>query len=91
MIRVPGGPSEAERARWLADLSEALEDAQQLLQRLGISATDNPLAMELYLRIEGARFEIQALRLSGSSDWLEISSPKRSQKLPWRQRKDPER
>ncbi|MES2119210.1 MAG: hypothetical protein V4513_01370 [Pseudomonadota bacterium] len=87
----PGGRSGAERARWLADVSEALEDAQQLLQRLGIGATDDPLAMELYLRIEGARFAIQALRLSRSSDWSEISAPKRSQKLPWRQRENEDR
>lgn len=91
MVRVPGGRTAAERVRWLADLSETLDEAQLLLQRMGVSATDNPLAMELYLRIEGARFAIQALRLGRFDDGSEVFHPKRRQKLPWRLREDQER
>lgn len=85
---IPCGKSAAERARWLAELSAALDEAELLLQRMGVSATDNPLAAELSLRIEGARFAIETLRLGRSGDWSEVSHPKRSQKLPWRQRED---
>lgn len=83
---VPGGRAEAERARWLAELSDALDEVQLLLQRMGVSATDSPVGAELSLRIEGARFSIETLRRERRDEWSEVSRPKRSQKLPWRQR-----
>ena len=54
-----------ERARWLAELTVALERAQRLMQELGAS-DGNVEAAELYARIEAATAEVQALRLRRS-------------------------
>ena len=71
----------AERARWLAELSEALDEACALVTRFAFVA-DNPAdAFDLYLRIEAARLEVQALRVSRSvcprdenaPEWTDLS------------------
>lgn len=54
--------SVAERARWLAELAAAVDEAQVLLWRIGVLEGDNPDAKELYGRLEGARAEIECLR-----------------------------
>lgn len=51
----------AERSRWLADLAEAIDQAQQLAWRLG-SEEGGGEAMDLYERLETARTEVEALR-----------------------------
>ena len=55
----------SERARWLAELSTAIEEAQCLLWRLGVSEGDSCEAKELYGRLETARAETESLRLRG--------------------------
>ena len=68
-IDVVGGPSDlspADRARWLAELSEALDQALVLITRFALAADHQGEAFELYLRIEAARLEIHSLRLSRS-------------------------
>ena len=82
MRRVPSEASAAERARWLAELGEALAEAQVLAWHLGLARGD-PQAMELYGRFESAIAEVQSLRLGGriaasaedGPDWTEI--------IPW--------
>ena len=61
-MRVPSEASSAERARWLAELAEALIEAQQLVWQIGF-ASDHPEAMELYGRIEAALSDVQRFRL----------------------------
>ncbi|MFL6752191.1 MAG: hypothetical protein ACJ8FL_03055 [Sphingomicrobium sp.] len=69
-----------ERARWLAELAAALEQAQQLAWSLGLDEDSSPEAMELYGRLEAARAEVQALRLgrfrvapdNSAPDWTEL-------------------
>jgi hypothetical protein len=63
MCSVPTEAPAAIRARWLAELSEALDSAQRLLARLNSVDADSA-ALELYARIEAARFEVRSLRLS---------------------------
>ena len=80
--RLPIEVSGAERARWLAELSVAIEEAQRLLWRLGVSEGDSSAAKELYGRLELARAETEWLRLRGlrrvtedfTPDWTELMS-----------------
>jgi len=54
------------RACWLAELADALDEAQQLAWRLG-ELDDGPgEAMALYGRLEAAREETEALRIARS-------------------------
>ena len=69
----------AERARWLVDLANAIDQAQQLAWRLA-HEEGHPEASSLYSRLECAREEIDALRRSGwadvrqdfPSEWIEL-------------------
>lgn len=54
----------ADRARWLAEVAGALDRARALLIDLGTGTQPSAEEIELYLRIEAARLEVQALRLS---------------------------
>lgn len=51
-----------ERARWLSELSIAIDEAQWLAWRIGVVEGHNPEALELYVRLEIARAEVEALR-----------------------------
>ena len=62
MKRVPAMISATERARWLAELASAIDEAQILLWRVGVAEGDNADARELYGRLEAARGEIECLR-----------------------------
>lgn len=73
MERVPGVSIAANRARWLAELSESLAQAHTLLLRLD-ATTDG--AMELHLRIEGARLTVKALQLRSMGHFSEPADPK---------------
>ena len=61
-------PSAAERARWLAEVAQTLDQAQMLVERmgdgLGDGLGDSGERAELIQRIEGARRMTRALRLS---------------------------
>ena len=61
-MRVPTCISVAERARWLAELAAAVDEAQVLLWRIGVLEGDDADATELYGRLECARAEIECLR-----------------------------
>lgn len=69
----------AERACWLADLTQAIDDAQRLAWHLS-SDGSHPEAMDLYARLELARIEVEVLRGNGwasvpqdcCSDWTEF-------------------
>lgn len=58
-----------ERARWLAELAQAIARAQWLAWRLGVIEGDSEEARELYGRLETVRTEVDALRFG---DWVEI-------------------
>jgi hypothetical protein len=60
--RVTNRDAAAKRARWLAELGEALDDARQVTKQLG--AAEGRIEMvELYARIEAVRLEVQAMRM----------------------------
>jgi class 3 adenylate cyclase len=52
------------RARWLAELAEALEQAERLLKRVAAGNRYDPMILELELRIGAARGELESLRTS---------------------------
>ena len=77
MCSVPIEVPPADRARWLAELAEALDDAQRLFRELEWTSITRADAFELYMRIEAARLEVQSLRLSRSLRPRSELSPER--------------
>ena len=79
MHRGPDHLVALERARWLAELTQAINQAQKLAWRLGVAEADVEEARELYARLEGVRAELEALRSNGwtnvrrevEPNWLE--------------------
>ena len=71
----------SDRARWLAELSAALSDAQQLLFDLDFSVLVRSEGAELFQSIEAALIEVRSLQLSRSvcprpeidPQWTEIA------------------
>jgi len=53
--------ADAARLRWLSDLAIAIDEAQQLSWRIGIGENRNSEAMDLYVRLEIIRAEVEAL------------------------------
>lgn len=78
MCSVPTEVPAAARARWLAELSQALDEAHQVLVKLQLSADGRPDAMELFARIEAAKLEVQSLRLSRSLNPRKENDPNRT-------------
>jgi len=69
-----------DRARWLAELARAIDEAQQLVWRLALLRGDSVSSSEIYGRLEAARDEVQRLQRSGRQqtrlrldhDWTEL-------------------
>ncbi len=74
----------AARARWLAELEAALDEAQKLICSRGLGPGCGPAAMGLYVRIEAARLEVRALRLRSRRIPGDEIDPKRTEQLPWK-------
>ena len=76
-----------ERARWLAELSTALNEARRLANELG--ATDARMeALELCARIEAVRREVESLRFRQISQADVQLGPKWIKSPPWQQHID---
>ncbi len=75
--------SPAERARWLAELAKAIDEAQKLAWRLGVKEGDSTEAKELYERLEAARIEVDALRRGGFHAARSQKFPEWLDLLPW--------
>ncbi len=77
--------SGGRRARWLAELSAALDEARLLVKHLG-GAEGRLEAVELYARIETLRLEVEAIRLGQRYARSEDSYPNWMIPLPWQRR-----
>ena len=84
MDQLSAESSGAARAQWLAELSDALEQAHNLMWKLGIGDGGGPAAMELYLRVEAARLEVQALRLGRRYRPVDEIDPQWTEASPWK-------
>ena len=89
LFSVPIDVSAAERARWLAEVSEALDCARELLARLDLDPVKRPAALELHLRIETALLEVRSLRLSRSMQSRPQFGPERIENGLWHSRASP--
>ena len=55
-----------DRARWLAELARAIDEAQQLVWRLAGLRGDNVRSSEIYGQLEAARDEVERLQRSAN-------------------------
>ena len=83
MCSVPAEVPPGAKARWLAELANALDDAQQLLMRLALHPEERAAARELHWRIEAARLEVQSLRVSRSVRPRDEIGPERIESAAW--------
>ena len=81
VVRVPSGDSAAYRARWLAELSDALDDAGELLAEFGEMPRDTA---QIRSRVEAARREVLALRLRTSGGGGDDFGPEWTDNMPWK-------
>jgi hypothetical protein len=78
---VPTGVTGAQRSRWLAELSEALQEAQRLLWQIDAGGLRSVDALELSARLEAAHAQVRSLRLRNSQS--AINSAPEWTNLPW--------
>jgi hypothetical protein len=83
VIRVPTDVSAAERARWLAELAQALEKAQGLVTRLAVAGRRKSEVLDVCARLEAVRAEVQSLRRSRTSESVANIDLNWSKQLPW--------
>ena len=83
MFEVPNAGSAAERARWLAELADALDEARDLVRQLGIEEGRID-AIDVAARIEAVRNEVQTMRLMRSSGGGQDFDPEWIKNIPWR-------
>lgn len=84
MLQVQREINAAAKARWLAELDDALDQARQLIKVLG-AADGQFQAIQLYSRIETLRLEVKAMRLGRRVSAADEMHPKRSESSPWQQ------
>jgi acyl-CoA reductase-like NAD-dependent aldehyde dehydrogenase len=83
VIRAPTEVSAAERARWLAELAQVLEKAQELVTCLAVAERRKNEALDVCARLEAVRAEVGSLRRSRASESVANVDPDWSKHLPW--------
>lgn len=83
MFSVPTEVPAADRARWLSELADTLDEAHRLLFELDLDEDSVPSARDLYARIEAARLEVQMLRMGRSIARRRETGPDWSNLIPW--------
>lgn len=77
------GELAAQRARWLAELAGALDEACELVERLA-TGESHAVAIDLSARIDAARSEVETLRLKRSRGGGQDFGPEWSNGVPWK-------
>jgi len=80
--RVSGEDSAVQRANWLAELAQALEDARRAAKELRTERGAD--TAELSARIEAASVEVRSLRLKRSGGGGQDFGPEWSENIPWK-------
>jgi hypothetical protein len=83
VIRVPTNVSAAERARWLAELAQVIQEAQELVSQLAVAGGRRSEALDVCARLEAAYAQVQSLRRSRTSGSSGNIDPIWSEHLPW--------
>ena len=83
MCSVPTEVPTAERAQWLAEVSDVLDQALELLSKLDVRDDRRLEALDVYVRIEAARLEAQSLMLSRSLRSRAQSARQWTEFTPW--------
>lgn len=83
MRRDRADESAAARARWLAELTEALLQAQDIAWRIGQTRGQSSEAMDLYARLEAVRGEVRSLQLRSAPGRKAETGPKWTNRSPW--------
>lgn len=83
MVEVRNDFPAAQRARWLAELAEALEAARTLLNKVAPFESDRETA-ELRQRIEAVRLEVETMRIGRSTGVRQDLRPEWTENVPWR-------
>jgi hypothetical protein len=84
MCSVPTKVPAADRARWLSELADALDQAHRVLFELDLDEDSVPCARDLHVRVEAARLQVQMLMLSRSIARSKETGPDWTNLLPWR-------
>lgn len=77
MYRPANAAEAANRARWLAELAVAIDEAQRVAWELGVVQPQSTEAKELYGQLECLRSEVESLRRDGWATRREEIEP------PW--------
>lgn len=83
VVPVPNEDSAAQRARWLGELADALDEARLLMKQLG-AAEGRIEAVELYARIEAVRLEVQGMRLRKRNVGRGYDGSEWTKDFPWK-------
>jgi hypothetical protein len=70
-------PSGADRARWLAELAQAVEEAQHLVWQMGSAVGGSSAMLDLSARLEVVRHELESIRrgrrrVEEAPEWTEF-------------------
>ena len=76
----------AERSRWLAELAQAVDQAQWLAKGLRASVEQRAAARQIYESLEAMRIEVELLRRGGWVARGEDNDPQRTNLFPWNRR-----
>jgi hypothetical protein len=79
---VPNEGAAVARARWLAEVAEALEEARQVMKQLGVMAGGIEI-VELYDRIDALALDVDFMRRKRASQAGEHFHPEWSKNIPW--------
>lgn len=85
--RVPADVTAAQRARWLAELSSALDRARDVLREVDEARRPDVDTHDLAAQVERARAQVRSLRLIPRAQ-LDFDPPEWSSLLLWDRRND---
>ena len=83
MASVPTRQAVRERRKWLGDVSDVLQQAQQILAELSAEAVLAPFNLDLAMRIQAALFEADTLHNSHSLSLREQFDPEWIKSTLW--------
>ena len=82
MVRLPNEGAGAARARWLAEIAQALEEARHVIKQLGADGGRIEI-LDLYERIDALALDVESMRRMRSSPGREHLRPEWTQNVPW--------